>query len=137
MVAALAALGYKAVDLDDGFCTASPTGERLWDEPAVTRLLHMEDADVLFLAGCEENQVAFYPRFDHNMLLCAPRAVIVTRVTGRTNNRFGQEPGELEDILDDLENVKRQLRRGVTAEARTDRPLGNVVADVLVRAGLR
>jgi len=92
---------------------------------------------VLFLAGCEANQVAFSPRFDHIMLLSAPRAVIVTRVTGRTNNRFGQEPGELEHIPDDLGNVETQLRRGVTAEVRTDRPLGDVVADVLVRAGLR
>jgi predicted GTPase len=64
VVAALAAWGHKAVDADDGWCEPLPDGRQRWREDAIERLLDTEDAEVLFLAGCEENQVRFHPRFD-------------------------------------------------------------------------
>ena len=32
-------------------------------------MLATEDTDVLFVAGCEENQAQFRPQFDHIILL--------------------------------------------------------------------
>jgi hypothetical protein len=36
------------------------------------RLLATEDTEVLFVAGCEENQVRFHSQFDRIILLSAP-----------------------------------------------------------------
>jgi hypothetical protein len=51
----------------DGWCEPLPDGRQQWREAAIDELLDTEDADVLFVAGCEENQVGFHPRFvpDH------------------------------------------------------------------------
>jgi hypothetical protein len=57
----LAALGYKAIDTDDGWCEQLPGGRQRWREDAIARLLDTEDGDVLFIAGCEENRSASIP----------------------------------------------------------------------------
>ncbi len=57
VVRELVARGYKAVDTDDGWCEPLPDGRQQWREDAVQELLSTEDVDVLFVAGCEENQV--------------------------------------------------------------------------------
>ena len=57
VIGALAARGFKAVDTDDGWCEPLPDGRQRWREDAIGRLLDTEDAEVLFVAGCEENQV--------------------------------------------------------------------------------
>ena len=59
VVRALAARGYKVVDTDDGWSEPLPDGRQQWREDAIDRLLDTEDADVLFVAGCEENQARF------------------------------------------------------------------------------
>ena len=69
LIASLAALGYKAVDTDDGWCEPQPDGRQRWREDAIQELLATEDTGVLFVAGCEENQVKFHPWFDHIVLL--------------------------------------------------------------------
>ena len=48
--------GYKAVDTDYGFCEVQPDGRQRWHEDAIEELLATEDAEVLFVAGCDENQ---------------------------------------------------------------------------------
>ena len=58
VIEALAARGYKAVDTDDGWCEPLADGRQRWREDAIEQLLAVEDAEVLFVAGCEENQVA-------------------------------------------------------------------------------
>jgi broad-specificity NMP kinase len=73
VVRALAARGYKAVDTDDGWCEPVTDRRQRWREDAIDELLATKDADVLFVAGCEENQVRFHPRFDLIILLSAPR----------------------------------------------------------------
>jgi putative intracellular protease/amidase len=42
-----------------------------WREDAIADLLATEDADVLFVAGGEENRVQFHAQFDHIVLLSA------------------------------------------------------------------
>jgi dephospho-CoA kinase len=131
VVQALAARGYKAVDTDDGWSEPLPDGRQRWREDAIVRLLDTEDADVLFLAGCEENQAQFHPRFDHIVLLSAPVETLLERLEKRTENPYGKSPEELRRILDDLENVEPLLRRVADHEVRTTAPLDEVVANVL------
>jgi shikimate kinase len=131
VVLALAARGYKAVDTDDGWSEPLPDGRQQWREDAIDRLLDTEDADVLFVAGCEENQAQFHPRFDHIVLLSAPVETLLERVATRTGNPYGKSPDDLSRILDDLENVEPLLRRVADHEIRTTAPLDEVVEDVL------
>ena len=131
VVQALAARGYKAVDTDDGWSEPLPDGRQQWREDAIDRLLDTEDADVLFVAGCEENQAQFHPRFDHIVLLSAPVETLLERVATRTGNPYGKSAEELSRILDDLENVEPLLRRVADHEIRTTAPLDEVVEDVL------
>ena len=101
----------------------------------LNRIIVDRNVDVLFVAGCEENQVRFHPRFDLIILLSAPVEVLAERLASRTTNSFGRAPGELERVLDDLQTVEPLLRKAATYEIRTTMPLGDVVAVVLQLAG--
>jgi shikimate kinase len=137
VVRELAALGYKAVDTDDGWCEPLPDGRQQWREAAVDRLLASEDADVLFVAGCEENQRRFLPRFDHVVLLSAPLETLLHRIATRTDNPYGKSPEERRRFLEDVEAVEPLLREVATAEIRTTAPLDEVVTAVLAAVGER
>ena len=136
VIRALAVRGFKAVDTDDGWCEPLPGGRQRWREDAIGRLLDTEDAGVLFVAGCEENQVRFHPRFDLIILLSAPVEVLTGRLAWRTTNSFGRAPGELERVLADLQVVEPLLGKAATHEIRAAMPLGDVVAEVLHLAGV-
>jgi len=131
VVEELAARGYKAIDADDGFCEIQPDGRQLWREDAIEELLATEDADVLFVAGCEENQGRFHPQFDHIVLLSAPLETMVERLRARTNNPYGKTPLEFGRFLDDVQAVEPLLRRAADHEVRTTAPLDEVVATIL------
>lgn len=131
VVDALVALGFEAVDTDYGFCATAADGERIWDERRIRELLATEDAEVLFVAGCVSNQAKFYSQFDLVILLSAPVAVMIERIRTRTDNPFGKTARELSNVLSDLEVVEPLLRKGASAEIRTDRPLDEVLEDVL------
>ena len=127
----LAARGYKAIDTDDGWCEPRPDGRQQWREDAIGTLLDTEDADVLFLAGCEENQVKFHPRFDHIVLLTAPLPTLTERLAGRTNNSYGKAPEELHRFLGDVEVTEPLLRKVADHEVLTTAPLTDVVTEIL------
>ncbi len=131
----LAARGHKAVDTDDGWCEPLPDRRQRWRDDAVGQLLDTEDADVLFVAGCEDNQARFHPRFDLIILLSAPAEVLVERLAERLTNSFGKSPGELERVLNDLEAVEPLLRKVADHEIRTTMPLSDVVTEVLRLTG--
>jgi dephospho-CoA kinase len=131
VVRALAARGYKAIDTDDGWCQALADGRQIWREDAIGELLATEDADVLFVAGCEENQAQFHAQFDHIVLLSAPPGTLVERLANRTSNPYGKAPEELRRVLDDVETVEPLLRRVADHEVRTTVPLNEVVNTVL------
>jgi dephospho-CoA kinase len=82
----LAARGFKAVDTDDGWSEPLTDGRQRWREDAIQALLATEDADVLFVAGCEENQAQFHAQFDHIILLSAPLEVLVGRLAARKSS---------------------------------------------------
>ena len=131
VVGALVNRGFKAIDTDYGLCEEAADGEWLWSESKVQELLSTEDADVLFVAGCASNQVKFYEQFDLIILLSAPSEVMVERIRMRSGNPFGKSPEQLAQVLGDLKSVEPQLRRGAGAEIATDRPLDDVVGEIV------
>jgi dephospho-CoA kinase len=131
VVRELVARGYKAVDTDDGWSESQPDGRQLWREDAIEELLSTEDAEVLFVAGCEENQTKFHEQFDQIVLLSAPVEILTARLATRGNNPYGKEPEELRRFLDDVETVEPLLRRIATYEVETTMPLNDVVATIL------
>lgn len=131
VVRELVARGYNAVDTDDGWSEPLPDGRQKWREDAIQDLLSTEDADVLFVAGCEENQVMFHSQFDHIVLLSAPLETLVERLATRTSNLYGKAPEELRRFLVDVETVEPLLRRVAGHEVRTTVPLDEVVTTVL------
>ena len=112
VIRALAALGYKAIDTDDGWCEQLPDGRQQWQEQAIAGLLDTEDTEVLFIAGCEENQVRFHFRFDLIILLSAPARTMIERLAARTGNPYGKAPGDLDRILADLDTVRAAAAQG-------------------------
>jgi dephospho-CoA kinase len=136
VVGELVARGHKAVDADDGCCEVLLDGRQRWREDLIELLLDTEDAPVLFLAGCEENQVRFHPRFDVIVLLTAPLATLVERLDRRTDNPFGKAPEERARFLADVAGVEPLLRRVAHHVVDTDAPLPDVVATVLRVSGV-
>ena len=131
LVRELVARGYKAVDTDDGWCEPLPDGRQQWREAAIRDLLDTEDADVLFVAGCEENQVAFHPRFDQIILLSAPIETVLERLARRTTNPFGKSAEERQRVIDDTAAVEPLLRGVADYEVVSTAPLDEVVTTVL------
>jgi len=132
VIANLAALGYNAVDLDsEGMCEWDANGDERWLEDEVQHLLDTEAGDALFLAGCAENQVKFYPQFDHVVLLSAPAEVIAERVSTRTNNSYGKDPSEAARILENKRIIEPLLRRTATLEVDSSAAIDEVTAIIL------
>jgi shikimate kinase len=129
VVRALVERGHRAVDTDDGWTGSLPDGRQEWDEPRIEALLDEPD-EVLFVAGCEENQVRFHARFDAIVLLSAPLDVLEQRVAARDTNPFGKDPAELQRIRQDVRDVEPLLRRVASHEVDTTRPLHEVVTEL-------
>ena len=119
--------GLHTVDTDyDGW--ELPDGT--WDEPRMEQLL-AGHRDVV-VSGTVENQVCFYDRFEHIVLLSAPLDVLIQRVTDRTNNPYGTLPAEREEIAQYVQTVEPLLRRGATAELDGRHPVADL-ADAIER----
>ena len=131
LAAALVERGIRAVDLDDGYCETSRDGEWIWNEPLVRELLASAGDDTLVLAGCASNQGAFYGEIDLVVVLSAPASVMIERIRTRTGNLFGQSAEEMDRVMSDLASIEPRLRRSAHREIRTDRPLHEVLGDVL------
>ena len=131
IVRALVARGYKAVDTDDGWSEPQAGGRQMWREDAIQALLAADDANVLFIAGCEENQAKFHAQFDHIILLSAPLETLVERLATRSTNSYGKTPEEFRRFLDDVRTVEPLLRRAATHEVSTTAPLNEVVTTIL------
>ena len=135
LITELAALGYKAVDTDAGWCEPQLDGRQRWREDAIQALLATEDTDVLFVAGCEENQVKFHSQFDRIILLSAPAEVLTQRLATRTSNSFGKSAEEYRQFLADLQEVEPRLRAIADCEIDTTIPLSQVIRAILQAVG--
>ena len=92
VVRELVARGFKLSTSTKGWSDPLPDGRQMWREDAVQALLATEDADVLFVAGCEENQAQFHAQFDHIILLSAPLEVVAGRLAIRTSTPTARHP---------------------------------------------
>ena len=78
--------GYRAYDADDdGF--SAPREDRRWGWRADLVAELLDTADLLFFAGCSEEQRDL--PFDYRVLLTAPRTVLIERLRRRTTNAYG------------------------------------------------
>jgi gluconate kinase len=145
VISALAARGDKAIDADRDAWSEWAPSVAMPDLPAanapelewigradrIRDLLVTDAADLRFVSGCARNMRQFSGPFDNIVLLSASTAVIVQRLSTRTNHPYGRRPGELGRILGHIETVEPHLRRRATREIDTDMPLADVVAAVL------
>ncbi|MCA9839784.1 MAG: AAA family ATPase [Trueperaceae bacterium] len=131
LLQALSKRGYKTVDTDYGYTLQEPDGGWVWREEAIQTLLSTEDAEVLFLSGTVSNQGKFYPQFDRVILLSVPKEIMLERLKTRSTNSFGKSAKELGQILADLEAIEPLLRQGADYEIDTNKPLEQVVDEVL------
>jgi shikimate kinase len=122
--------GHLTVDTDyDGW---EPT-DGTWDEARMSKLL--ADHGDLVVSGTVENQVRFYDRFEHIVLLSVPLAVLLQRVTERTNNPYGTKAVDRAEITHYVETVEPLLRQGATDEFDGRRPvseLADLIENLLV-----
>ena len=130
----LAARGHRTVDTDYGGYFHTVDGESLWREDRISALLGSapdELPGVLFVQGTTRNQVLFYPRFDHIILLSAPPEILAKRLAARTTNRYGKDPAELAETLLYQQTVEPLLRASATLEVVTTIPVARV-ADIVL-----
>jgi shikimate kinase len=130
----LAARGYRTVDTDYGDYFQTIGGELLWREDRISTLLSSapdEFPGVLFVQGTTRNQVLFYPRFHHIILLSAPPEILAERLATRTTNPYGKDPAELAEVLQYQQTVEPLLRASATLEVVTIMPLERV-ADIVL-----
>lgn len=136
---ALAARGHRVQDLDaPGWSYHDPDGHQFWEHTRVRALLDAAHADrvPLFLAGCSESQIAFYPDLTHVILLTAPRDRILQRLADRTDNPYGKTPAQRAEILHNLDTIEPLLRRRASLILDTDAPPDATLRAVLTHTGL-
>jgi shikimate kinase len=146
ITSAIAARGYKAVDLDNeqwshwiavtpGDVTPGtplePCRDWVWRDDRVAELLATEDTPILVVSGCSPNQGKFYPLFDAVVLLSAPVDLVINRLAVRKENDYGKGAGETERVLELIREVEPILRAGATHEVETNAPIADVTDTVL------
>lgn len=119
--------GLLVVDTDyDGW--ELPDGT--WDGSRMDRLL-ARHPDIV-VSGTVENQVRFYDRFEHIVLLSAPLTVLMQRLSDRTNNPYGKSSADRAEIARYVETVEPLLRGGATLELDGQLPVAEL-ADAVER----
>jgi dephospho-CoA kinase len=102
--------GFVAYDADDdGFSEPRGSGRWGWRRELVAELLDRPTEELLFFAGCSEEQAQL--PFDFRVVLTAPEAVLVSRLRTRTGNAYGRTSQELAQVLADQADIEPLLRR--------------------------
>jgi hypothetical protein len=132
VVAELRRRGYTAYDADDhGFSEPSSHGAWGWRVEAVRDLLSRCEDDLLFFAGCSEEQALFH--FDLRVLLTAPEPVIIERLQTRKSNSYGRGEGEMDRVVADLRGVEPLLRKTADLVIETTVPVRDVADRIVER----
>jgi len=124
--------GLTAYDADDdGFSEPRADGRWGWRVKRVADVLKQGEAapDLVFFAGCSEEQVAL--PFDYRVLLTAPTEVLVQRLLARTTNGYGRSAEQRAQVLADLDDVEPRLRRSADLVLVTTEPTPRI-ADALL-----
>ena len=129
--------GYAAYDADDdGFSEPREDGRWGWRADAVASLLaEIPDGDLLFFAGCSEEQIEM--PFDCRVLLTVPEDVMVRRLTTRTSNAYGRTRAEQEQVLSDLAQIEPLLRRSADLVLSTTAPVAQLADRLLAHVACR
>jgi dephospho-CoA kinase len=123
---------YCAFDADDdGFTTPLEDGTWAWRPDLITALFDQLGDELVFFAGCSDEQADF--DFDFKVLLTAPVQIIVERLQLRTTNTFGKTQAQQDRVLADMVCVLPLLRASADLVIETTRPI-NEVADTVVDA---
>ena len=123
--------GYVAYDADDdGFSEPRQDGRWGWRAEQVAELLSRSLDQLLFFAGCSEEQAEL--PFDYRVLLTAPRPVVIERLRTRTNSTYGKSEQQLSQVLADLAEIEPLIRRSADLILTTTESPGRV-ADALLR----
>jgi hypothetical protein len=123
--------GYAAYDADDdGFSEPRADGRWGWRTDAVASLLaQIPDGDLLFFAGCSEEQIEL--PFDYRVVLTVHEDEIVMRLRTRTSNAYGRMRPERRQVLADLAHIEPLLRRSADLVLSTTEPVGEVADRLL------
>jgi hypothetical protein len=122
--------GFAAYDADDhGFSEPRGCGRWGWRRDVVAVLLADHGEGLLFFAGCSEEQ-ADLP-FDFRVLLTAPEALLVSRLSARTDNPYGQTSSELAQVLGDRAEIEPLLRRSADLVLTSTAPPAQLADTVL------
>lgn len=79
--------GFAAYDAEeDGFAEPRADGRWDWRAARVAELLNQSGSQLLFFAGCSEEQAEL--PFDYRVLLTAPEPVLVARLRTRTDQSY-------------------------------------------------
>jgi len=149
VVARLAELGFRAVDLDspewsewvdspdgEGPSPLQPGKDWVWREDRVQELLAEDGEGALFVSGCAPNLGVFRARFDGVVLLSVAAKVMAERLVHRTTNAYGKHPEELARSLEFKETIEPLLRATADLELDSSEPLEQVVAEIVRFAGV-
>jgi dephospho-CoA kinase len=131
LVTELRRRGYTAYDADDdGFSEPRPHGGWGWKVDLVRELLDRTEGQLLFFAGCSDEQALF--QFDLKVLLTAPEPIIIERLRTRQSNTYGRSEGQLTRVLSDLRTVEPLLRHTADLIVETTVPVSDV-ADLVIQ----
>ena len=135
VVAELRRRGYQAYDADDdGFSEPRVQGRWGWRTDLVRQLLDVSPDDVIFFAGCSEEQAEL--EFDSRVLLTAPPAVLCSRLQLRASKDYGRAPAQLAQVLHDLAEIEPLLRVSADLVVDTTRAVTDIVDLILDTLGL-
>lgn len=98
------------------------------------RLLELlESADDVFICAITSNTVELAHLFDRVFVLVPSRETLAERLRTRTNNTFGKDPAEAEQVLahNDVIAEEWRARGGIPLDA--NRPVQTIVDDMLAR----
>jgi shikimate kinase len=143
VVQELTVRGYRAIDLDtpewsewvdiDPSDTLAPRQGKdwKWRENRVGALLSERGDRTLFISGCADNMGRFLPRLDSVILLSAPLATIMQRLSTRPVGSYGHLASERQKVVDLISTVEPLLRKSANYEIDTRLPIPAVVDEVL------
>lgn len=122
--------GHAAFDADDdGFSTPGAGGAWAWRAAAIAELLDGAGENLVFFTGCSDEQARF--RWDLQVVLTVPEAVLVDRLATRSSNSYGRGAGELDRILADRREIEPLLIAAADLVIDTQAPVRAVVASIL------
>lgn len=118
LLAELHRRGHLTVDTDYGGWVL-PSG--VWDPARMATLLRQHTH--VIVSGTVENQVDFYDRFDHVVLVSAPWETLLERVSSRSDNPYGRTQQQQDEIRFYLTTVEPLLRLSATLELDATSPI--------------